>query len=121
MNFARLWLLLALVTAVPCSLPAREAREQARIDFLIRGVETATNVKFVRNGTEYDGVAGAKHLRRKLDYAGERVKTADDFVKYCASESSFTHQKYKIRAADGTTTDAATYFHAKLREFDEKH
>ncbi len=121
MNFPRLWLVLALIASVPCSLHARDAREQARIDFLLHGVETATNVKFVRNGTEYDGVTGAKHLRRKLDYAGERVKTAEDFVKYCATESSFTHQKYKIRAADGTMTDTATYFHAKLREFDEKH
>jgi hypothetical protein len=121
MNLGRLGILLALAASLPCSLWARDMREQARIDFLIRGVETATNVKFVRNGTEYDGAAGAKHLRLKLGYAGERVKTAEDFVKYCASESSFTHQKYKIRAADGTLTDATTYFHAKLREFDEKH
>ena len=121
MNFRCLGILLAIVAFLPCSLGARDAREQARIDFLIHGVETATNVKFVRNGSEYDGVAGAKHLRMKLGYAGERVKTAEDFVKYCASESSFTHQKYKIRAADGTTSDAATYFQARLREFDEKH
>ena len=121
MRFTRLWFLLALVAFLPIPAGARAAREQARIDFLIHGVETATNVKFVRNGSEYDGAAGAKHLRMKLDYLGERVKTAEDFVKYCASESSFTHQKYKIRAADGTTMDSATYFHAKLREFDEKH
>lgn len=121
MNFARLWLLLALAITLPCSLAARDAREQARIDFLIHGVETTAKVKFIRNGSEYDGAAAASHLRMKLGYAGERVKTAEDFVKYCASESSLTHQKYKIRAADGTTTDAAAYFHAKLREFDEKH
>jgi len=120
MNSRRLGLLLILAAVLPCSLWARDAREQARIDFLIHGVETATNVKFVRNGSEYDGVAGAKHLRMKLDFAGERVKTAEDFVKYCASESSFTHQKYKIRAADGTMMDAAVYFYAKLREFGER-
>jgi hypothetical protein len=121
MNFRRFGILLALVALLPCSLWARDAREQARIDFLIRGVETATNVKFLRNGSEYDGAAGAKHLRMKLGYAGERVKTAEDFVKHCASESSFTHQKYRIRAADGTITDADAYFRARLREFDEKH
>jgi hypothetical protein len=120
-KFRCLGFLLVLIALLPCSLWARDARQQARIDFLIHGVETATSLKFVRNGTEYDGAAGAKHLRLKLGYAGERVKTAEDFVKYCASESSFTHQKYKIRAADGTMTDAATYFQAKLREFDEKH
>jgi Family of unknown function (DUF5329) len=121
MRFGCLWFLLVLIAIAPFSVRARDAREQARIDFLLHAVETATNVKFVRNGSEYDGVAGAKHLRMKLGYAGDRVKTAEDFVKYCASESSFTHQKYKIREADGTTMDAASYFHAKLREFDEKH
>ncbi|MEY2510141.1 MAG: hypothetical protein QOE26_904 [Verrucomicrobiota bacterium] len=121
MKFARLGLLLTLVALLPSSLWARDAREQARIDFLIHGVETTARVKFIRNGSEYDGAAAASHLRMKLGYAGERVKTAEDFVKYCASESSFTHQKYKIRATDGTMTDAATYFQTKLREFDEKH
>ena len=121
MKFTRLGLLLALVALLPCPLWAREAREQARIDFLIHGVETTAQVKFIRNGSEYDGAAAASHLRMKLGYAGERVKTAEDFVKYCASESSLTHQKYKIRAADGTLTDAAAYFQMKLREFDEKH
>jgi hypothetical protein len=120
MHVRRICLLL-VVALLPSPMWARDAREQTRIDFLIRGVETSSGVKFVRNGREYDGVAGANHLRTKLGYADWRVKTAEDFVKYCASESSMTHQKYKIRLADGTTTDAATYFNAKLREFDEKH
>jgi hypothetical protein len=100
---------------------AREAREQARIDFLIHEVEAARGMTFIRNGSEYDGAAGAKHLRMKLDFAGDRVKTAEDFVKYCASESSMSHRKYQVRTADGKTTEAAAYFYAKLREFDEKH
>ena len=107
---------------LPVLLLARDAREQARIEFLIRGVETAKGVVFIRNGSEYDGAAAGKHLRMKLNYAGERLKTAEDFVKYCASQSSLTHRKYAIRLADGSTSDAATYFAGKLREFDaEKH
>jgi hypothetical protein len=111
--------LLALLL-FPALLFARDAREQTRIDFLINGVESANGIKFIRNGTEYDGAAAAKHLRMKAGYAGGRVKTAEDFVKYCASESSMTHQNYKIRLADGTTMDAASYFTAELRKFDEK-
>jgi hypothetical protein len=120
MNARRLCLLL-VVALLPSLMWARDAREQERIEFLIRGVETSSEVKFVRNGSEYDGVAAAKHLRMKLAYSGGRVTTAEEFVKYCASESSMTHQKYRIRLADGTTIDAAAYFNAKLREFDEKH
>src|SRR4051794_17176209 len=97
---------------------ARDAREQARIDFLIRGVEQAKDIVFIRNGTEHDGASAAKHLRMKLDYAGARLKTAEDFVKYCATESSLTHRRYTVRFANGKTLDAGAYFASKLREFD---
>lgn len=113
----------ATLGAILCLLPmvvfGRDAREQARIDFLLQQVESSQGVKFIRNGLEYGGADAAAHLRRKLDFGGERLKTAEDFVKYCASESSITHQKYKIRLPDGTTVDAASYFAQQLRKFDE--
>ena len=106
------------MAVLPSLVLARDARQQARIDFLIHGVETSRGIVFIRNGSEYNGAAAAKHLRMKLDYAGERVKTAEEFVKYCASESTWTHRRYTIRLSDGTTAEAATYFAGKLREFD---
>ena len=116
--------LLPFVAAVFLLLPvvasARDVKEQARIDFLIHGVETSKGITFIRNGTEYTGTAAAAHLRMKLGYLGERVKTAEEFVKNCASESSITHQKYKVRLADGTTNDAGSYFLGQLREFDRE-
>ena len=109
------FLLLQFVVA----LFGRDAREQARIDFVLHGVETSAGIRFIRNGTEHDGQAAAKHLRSKLGIAGARVATAEDFVKYCASESSLTRQKYKVKLADGTVLDAAAYFEAELRKFDQ--
>ncbi len=99
---------------------ARETPEQQRIDFLIHTIETSKGTVFIRNGSEYDGGAAAKHLRMKLGYAGERVKTPEEFVKYCASESSLTHHKYAVRTADGTKHDAAEYFAELLRGFDQE-
>ncbi|MEP6808993.1 MAG: DUF5329 family protein [Chthoniobacterales bacterium] len=106
-----------LVTLWPGVATARDAQEQARIDFLLHTVETAKGVTFIRNGSEYDGPAAAKHLRRKLDYGGERLKTAEDFIKYCATESSFTHRKYQVRTGDGVTKDGADYFTGLLKSF----
>lgn len=117
-HLLRLALVLALIPTVAL---AREAREQARIDFLIQSVEKADDATFIRNGSAYQGPAAAAHLRMKLNYVGERVKTAEQFIKYCASESSFTHRKYSVRTADGKATDAADYFAARLREFDQSH
>lgn len=105
----------------PVSLLARDAHEQARIDFLLHRVETSVGITFIRNGAAHDGPAAAAHLRDKLGFAGGRISTAEDFVKYCASESSLTHQKYKVRLADGSVLDAADYFRGELRKFDEKH
>lgn len=67
---------------------------------------------------EHAGPAAAKHLRGKLGVASARIATAEDFVKYCASESSLTHQRYKVKLADGTVLDAAAYLEAELRKFD---
>ena len=99
---------------------ARDAREQERIDFLIKDVANSKGIVFIRNGSEHDGPAAAEHLRMKLNYLGERVKTAEEFIKYCASESSLTHQTYKVRLPGGKTVTAAQYFTERLKEFDEK-
>ena len=103
---------------LPSPAPAREAREQGRIEFLLHEVGTAKGVTFIRNGANYEGEAAAKHLRRKLDYAGERLHTAEEFIQFCATESSFTHRKYLVRLPDGTTEEAAVYFSGLLKEFD---
>jgi hypothetical protein len=122
-SVVRLFVLFGLLSLL--SIPvhpvwAREARERARIDFLLHEVETSAGIKFIRNGTEHDGSAAAAHLRSKLGAAGTRVATAEDFIKYCATESSMTHQKYKVKLGDGTVLDAARYFQAQLQKFDAK-
>jgi hypothetical protein len=99
---------------------ARDAREQAGIDYVIGSLGSLKGAVFIRNGTEYDAKAAQDHLRSKLKYAGERVKTAEEFVKYCASESSMTHEAYRIRFADGTSTKTADFFASKLKEFDQQ-
>jgi hypothetical protein len=113
------WLLL-LIALLPALCFARDAKEQARIEFLIREVETSRGLTFIRNGSEHDGPAAARHLRRKLDHGGERMKTAEQFVQYCATESSITKRRYQVRTADGETVDAAAFFEQRLRDFDRQ-
>ena len=109
-----------LCLIVPTIVSAREAKEQARIDFLLRAVETSKGLTFIRNGKAHDAQDAASHLRKKLDYGGERIQTAEQFIKHAASESSATRQNYKVRLADGTTVDAADYFTKQLRDFDAR-
>jgi len=113
--------MVSVLMAAPVCAHAREARENDRIEHLISSVEKLEGAVFIRNGVEYDPKAAGSHLRMKLRKAGERVKTAEDFIDGIASKSSVSRKPYTIRKADGSVTDTSVYFHAKLRKYDEDH
>jgi len=110
----------AALFALAGTSSGRDAREQKRIDFLIDGLGNFPGAVFIRNGTEYKAADAQNHLRQKLNYGGDHVKTAEDFIKYCASASSMSHKPYRIRFADGRTVETATFFAERLKEFDAR-
>ena len=67
--------------------------EEHKIQYLISAVADLKDARFLRNGSEYDAQRAADHLRLKLRYAGDRVKTAEDFIVYCATASSMSGEK----------------------------
>ena len=89
--------------------------EAAKIEALIASVEQLKGAVFIRNGSEYDAAKAAAHLRRKLDYAGGKVKTAEQFIDHLATGSSMTGKPYKIRFSDGHSVESAVYFREQLR------
>ena len=91
--------------------------EQQKIEYLIGEVGKLHDAHFIRNGTQYDADRAADHLRMKFRYATSRIKTAEDFIAYCATGSSVTGEKYQIRFADGRTVEAAAFLKGKLAEF----
>ncbi|OOG60235.1 DUF5329 family protein [Rhodanobacter sp. C03] len=91
--------------------------EQQKIAYLIDSVATLQDATFIRNGTEYDAAHAADHMRLKLRFAGSRVKTAGDFIAYCATGSSVSGIKYTIHFHDGHSVDSATFLRGKLAEY----
>jgi hypothetical protein len=91
--------------------------ERQKIDFLIAAIETLGDAKFVRNGTAYDAKTAARHLRLKLRNAGSRIKSADDFIRYCASASSMSGIPYQIRFADGRVVTSEAFLREKLSQY----
>jgi hypothetical protein len=107
--------LMVLLSLVAADAFAQDFSEAAKIQYLIASVETLEGAKFIRNGHEYDARAASDHLRLKLQIAGKKVKTAEDFIKFCASKSSMTGEPYLMRFADGTTVKSEVYFRDKLK------
>jgi len=99
------------------SLIAQDNIEKKKIEFLISSVENLKGAIFIRNGSEHDGKAAAEHLRMKLKTAGGYVKTADDFIRLCASKSYITGKPYMIRLSNGKTIKSEEYFREKLKEY----
>ena len=91
--FITLWVITGIVTAVYAQDPV----EVRKIEHLITRLETMKDVKFIRNGTEYNTKEATEHLRMKWKNGGNRIKTVDDFIELCASRSYITGQPYKIR------------------------
>jgi len=106
---------------IPSIVWARDAREEKRIEYLLQTVKSLQGAAFIREGIEYDAKTAGKHLRKKLNKGGERVKTAEDFIEGCASRSFDTGHAYKIRLPDGTITETGPFLRAKLRDFDSTH
>jgi Family of unknown function (DUF5329) len=111
-----LWLLV-LLSLMGGYAYAQDSGESAKIRYLIGSVEALQGVTFLRNGVEYDAKKAADHLRVKLKTAGDRVKTAEDFIRLCGSRSSLSGEAYRMRFPDGTTMDAEAFFRGRLKAF----
>ena len=115
------WLIGVCVFAACGTLPAwaaPEAHEQTRIERLIHAVELRKDMKFIRNGTEYDCSDAAKFLRGKLDSMGREVTTAREFIERIASRSSMSGEPYHVKFADGRTMLASQFLTDELKRLD---
>ena len=115
---SRLFAVAVLALAGVANAVDRLPTEDARIEYLLAVVGSLHDAQFIRNGTAYGTTAAVNHLRTKLGIAGSRVKTAEDFIRYCGSESSVSGRPYEIRFPDGQVVRSADFLRQKLSDFD---
>ena len=100
------------------SAAAPPPHEQARIDMLIRHVETQKGMTFIRNGTEYSCADAARFLRGKMDSMGAEVSTAREFIDRIATKSSMSGKPYQVRFSDGRQVPAAKFLGDELKRLE---
>lgn len=103
----------------PQSSAAPPLTESQKIDRLIAYVGNLKSAVFIRNGDEHTAIEAAKHLQMKREKAGDRVKTADDFIRLCASKSYWSGKAYQIRLADGRTRSAEDVLREELARLEK--
>jgi len=90
--------------------------ETRRIERLINAVEKSSDCRFIRNGVDYDASTAARFLRAKWAYAGDRIRTAEDFIREIGTRSSTTGTPYRVRGPDGHEEDGAAFLNRRLAE-----
>jgi hypothetical protein len=91
--------------------------ESLKIQYLVASIESLQGAQFMRNGKAYEAKQAADHLRLKLRRAGERCRTAEAFIRYCASASSMSGKPYEIRFANGEQVTTEQFLRRKLAQF----
>ena len=86
----------AVTFAMSQAVTAAEAPSKDEIDHLLNFVAAST-CTFVRNGTEYPPDKARDHLASKYQFAGSRITTAEEFIKYLATESSMSGELYHVK------------------------
>jgi hypothetical protein len=89
--------------------------EHSKIVYLLNAIGTSDLV-FIRNGVGYTGKEAQSHLEEKMDSVSERIRTAEDFINYIASESSVSGISYYVQRADGSQIEAGIWLRRQLAE-----
>lgn len=91
--------------------------EEEKIDKLILFIEKS-NAVFIRNGNEYEAKEAADHLRMKRKKAGNKVKTAKDFIDLIASKSYMSGEAYKMKFKNGSILNTRDMLYNELRKLE---
>lgn len=109
-----------IMLVFPFQALAETITEAQKIEVLIKKIENLGEAVFIRNGNEHTPKDAADHMRLKLGNAGSRIKTAEDFIKYCGTGSSMTGEAYKIRFKDGSERLSSDVLNGFLKEMQPK-
>jgi hypothetical protein len=103
---------LAATTVPPAPLTDAE-----KIEALILAVEARKDLQFIRLDTAHTAGEAASMLRVKLAFAGDRVKTVDDFIDHVATATQ-SGKPYFVRYADGKEVSSAEFLRQELKRIE---
>ena len=89
---------------------------EKEIKSLMQHLRELDGAVFIRNGKEYSVDDAIDHLLRKLEAAGDSIKTTEDFIKLVGTKSSQSDEPYQIRMQDGNLITTEQWFTERLRD-----
>lgn len=100
--------LLGVTTNSPAATPIEE------IESLLLYVAKLDGASFIRNGDAHSPKEAEAHLRLKWGQQKKEIRTAEDFIRLCATKSSVSGKAYSIKFKDGHEEEAASVLGKQL-------
>jgi len=97
--------------------PTAPLSDAEKIQALIRTVEARKDLQFIRLDTPHSSREAANVLRIKLAFAGDRVKTVDDFIDHVATATQ-SGKPYYVRYPDGSEVTSAEFLRQELKRIE---
>jgi hypothetical protein len=97
--------------------PTAPLSDAEKIQALIRTVEARKDLQFIRLDTAHSSREAANVLRIKLAFAGDRVKTVDDFIDHVATATQ-SGKPYYVRYPDGSEVTSAAFLRQELKRIE---
>lgn len=92
------------------------ADADAEIEYLVSAVG-ASDCLFIRNGKRHSAEDAEDHLRLKYRRGRKYASTAEEFIKYLASASSWTKKPYYIECKGRQAVPTVEWLTAHLDEY----
>ena len=96
------------------------ADTQQEINHLLDYVAN-TDCQYDRNGRIYDGLEARDHINLKYEYYKDKIETTEDFIKYAATKSKLSGEKYKIHCPGYEPVYAGDWLLTELRIYRENN
>ena len=106
-----------LVQGVLAAAAAAPLSDAEKIQALIRTVEGRKDLQFIRLDVAHSAREAANVLRIKLAFAGDRVKTVDDFIDHVATATQ-SGKPYYVRYPDGREVTSAEFLRQELKRIE---
>jgi hypothetical protein len=104
----------ALSATVP---PATLLSDAEKIEALIVAVEARKDLQFIRLDIVHTAGEAARMLRVKLAFAGDQVRTVDDFINHVATATQ-SGKPYFVRYPDGKEVTSAEFLRQELKRIE---
>lgn len=106
-----------LIFTISGSLVSEKLSEKEKIQFLLDEIEKS-GVIFVRNDEKHNSKEARSHMERKLGHAGNKIKTAEQFIDYLGTKSSMSGKVYYVIFPDGSKMESAKWLRTLLKKIE---